>query len=356
MDASTPRIAGFTELSPLCETVQHNCNIADARHAANYTMCVYLLKMREYFRWEQHYQFGDPLPSQTVGNWLIEREKLWEEIEEQPYRPLTIGTQTFDPFDTDLINEQLLPKGYVYSSGIGIKATPHFFIGRLLQKQTFDDYKILISNDECARDLTAPPAMTLGDTIFIRRESLQRMLWEKVNEWQWTRSQGLMKKALAYYAFDHHLEPSLQQICNVEIDTLIWHEVGETKASTRLGENWRQMLLELSLSRAEIVARAVKDIIADLVSTLPTLIKEQRLPSLYFYLASQTPMRKQLFPALLKAGVDENHNLKLDAIQQLIKPATEHWYGVASTMLKLFERNGAAAAEDIVQLTERQRL
>ena len=34
----------------LIQTVQRNCHIADARHAGDYTLCVYLLKMREFYR------------------------------------------------------------------------------------------------------------------------------------------------------------------------------------------------------------------------------------------------------------------------------------------------------------------
>ena len=64
----------------LCETVQKNCNISDACHAANYTLCVYLLKMREYFRWENGYSYNDVLPKEDVGNWVQERENLWESL------------------------------------------------------------------------------------------------------------------------------------------------------------------------------------------------------------------------------------------------------------------------------------
>ena len=32
----------------LAQAVQHNCHISDARHGADYSLCVYLMKMREY--------------------------------------------------------------------------------------------------------------------------------------------------------------------------------------------------------------------------------------------------------------------------------------------------------------------
>ena len=50
------------KLQPLLSAVQRNCHISDARHAGDYTLCIYLLKMREYFRWERRYSFKDKLP------------------------------------------------------------------------------------------------------------------------------------------------------------------------------------------------------------------------------------------------------------------------------------------------------
>ena len=63
-------------MQPLIEVVQHNCDIADARHGADYGMCTYLLKMRELYRWEQGLAFDAHLPKEAVGDWLVEREGL----------------------------------------------------------------------------------------------------------------------------------------------------------------------------------------------------------------------------------------------------------------------------------------
>ncbi len=43
----------------LISQVQHNCDISDANHAGNYTLCIYLLKMREYYRWIHALDFSD---------------------------------------------------------------------------------------------------------------------------------------------------------------------------------------------------------------------------------------------------------------------------------------------------------
>jgi hypothetical protein len=68
-----------TALASLAETVQFNCHVSDARHGADDSLCVYLMKMREYYRWEKHLPFGAALGREEVGDWLAAREQLWEE-------------------------------------------------------------------------------------------------------------------------------------------------------------------------------------------------------------------------------------------------------------------------------------
>ena len=215
------------QANALCETVQKNCDISDARHATNYTLCVYLLKMREYFRWENGYSYNDVLPKEDVGNWVQEREHLWESLEEENFVPLLIDGKEFDPFDTDNINRLLAPKGYVYSGGIGLRAAPHFFLGRLETKEVYNDFTMYVSADECARDLTAPPAMTLGRNVFIRRESLHRYLWEKFQEWQWSKYENAMAKALSFYEFDKDVDAALNKMTQNELEAVALHEIGE---------------------------------------------------------------------------------------------------------------------------------
>ena len=58
------------DIPQLINSVQHNCHISDARHAGNYTLCIYLLKMREFYRWEHKYTFSEKLSTDEIGNWL----------------------------------------------------------------------------------------------------------------------------------------------------------------------------------------------------------------------------------------------------------------------------------------------
>ena len=150
------------EHQQLARAVQHNCNISDARYAGNYTMCVYLLKMREYFRWEMEQGFGANLRRDDVGQWLTAREQLWLDIEDQDYAHLDIDGELHDPFHSGPINSKLLEHGLVYSAGIGQKSKPHFFLADLVRHESVDGFDIYIADREYARDLTSPP--DLGET------------------------------------------------------------------------------------------------------------------------------------------------------------------------------------------------
>ncbi len=321
----------------LCETVQKNCNISDAQHAANYTLCVYLLKMREYFRWENGYSYNDVLPKEDIGNWVQERESLWEELEEENFVPLKIDGREFDPFDTDNINQVIAPKGYVYSGGMGQHTIPHFFLAKLETKETYNDFTMYVSADECARDLMAPPAMTQGKNVFIRRESLRRYFWEKFQEWQWHKYDNAMARALSYYNFENNIEIALDKMTDNELEAVALHEIGEFIASQELSEKWHEMILNLPRSRTEIMARAVKDLLADCLSTLPGLIENYNPASLHFYAANLIAMRKELFPSFLNAyqtWVDTN-NLK--PLKLIVAKGVKHWTSLAHDMLDCYQ-------------------
>ena len=324
---------------PLCETVQLNCDISDAHHAANYTLCVYLLKMREYYRWENGFSYKDKLPKEDVGNWVQERESLWEEIEDQTFLPLEIDGKKYDPFDTENINKSLATKGYVYSGGIGLRAAPHFFLAKLEEKEVYNDFTMYVSADECARDLTAPPAMTLGKNVFIRREALRRYIWEKLTEWQWHKCKNTMSRALSFYDFENDIDQALKKMTDNELEAVTLHEIGEFIASQELGEQWREMIVNLPRSRAEFLARAVKDLLADCLSTLPGLLENYNPASIHFYAANLTAMRKELFPSFhtaYQAWVDTED---IQPLKCLVSKGTQHWSKLAKEMLNLYKED-----------------
>ena len=327
----------ISELLPTVNAVRSNCHIADARHATDYTLCVYLMKMREYFRWENNIPYHTALPGEQLTAWLARREDHWDELEDRPFENIPLLGALHDPFDAAAINKGLSALGYVYSSGYGRNMKPVFFFGELEQHKQYNGYTLLVSGKEYARDLAAPPAMSLDGTIFVRRESLRRMCWEKIEEWRWNQPDNAMQKAMRCYDFDKAPEQSLDAMTDKELQSAILHEIGEVQAGKRLGVAWEEMLASMQHSKAEIMLRAVRDNLADTLSTLPGLLKEADAASLHFYMANMSNMRKQLFPAVVTAYEHWSARGDTRELEQLADMAVSHWQSLAETCLAVYK-------------------
>ncbi len=322
---------------PLIDQVRRNCHISDAGFARNYTLCIYLLKMRELYRWEQGLPFSARLDKAELGRWLTEREALWEGLEEEPIAPLDYADARHPAFG-HAVNRHLLDEGLVYSGGMGLYGKPHFVLGELLERHTHEHGEVLVVGRELARDLTAPPAMSLGDTIVLRRESLRRVIWEMVEEWQLRRQPGPMAAALADLPLEHDLDGALERLTERELASALLHEKGEQWAGRTLGPAWETLLERLLMSPYELLLRAVRDHLADCTLTLPTLLADPaRRPSLHFWFANLSGVRKALCPTLQQAYAQGP-----TALADAVEAGARHWQALAAELLAL----GAQQADD----------
>ena len=285
----------------LVKAAQFNCDLSDAHYAGNYTMCIYLLKMREYYRWRFEYELGERLPMDAVGEWVQKTEGLWDEIEEQEYRPIPVAGELCGPFDDLEVNARLEGTELVFSSGIGRFGKPIFFLAEKLESRQFQDFSVTIAGKEFARELAAPPAMVKDRQIYVRRQSLSRLLFELLEEWRWHRRTGAMGRVVEHYGLENHDEHAFKLLIDDQLDQVLLHEVGECRAGELLGENWDPMLKKSLGHPVENIARASRDCLADCLVVLPQLVEQQRPELLHFYLATLTPLRKALMPGLLSA-------------------------------------------------------
>lgn len=296
----------------LLETVQQNCHITDARHARSMTMCIYLLEMQQYYRWENEIPYSASLAKSEVGQWLVEREKFWSELEALPYSPLPLEEE-IDPFDSESVNRLIVPEGYVYSAGYGRFGKPHFFLGKLLKKEARGKFTVLVSSCEYARDLNAPPAAFLNGTIFLRTEAVRRMVWEKRGK-------------------------APEDAIEAQCEAIILHELGEGMAGEALA-GWEAMLLESS-GKTEIILRAVRDLLADCLSTLPNLIERKDEDSLHFYFENLSGMRRDLFPRIVEAYKKWVSSGDMNPILDAASEGSAHWLHVGRSFLERHEREG----------------
>ncbi len=337
-------------IQQLASAVQTNCHISDARHAGDYGLCTFLLKMREYYRWENEIPLTRSLPKDDLGDWLAEREKLWAGLEARPFEPLPLSGGESDPFDNDAINRELVPAGYVYSGGYGRFHKPMFFLGRLLRKEERAGYTVYVSSCEYARDIDAPPAMLQGRNIFVREECVRRFLWEKIEEWRWNRQNRAMARFLAHYDFDTDPEAALERMTRDEIEAMILHELGEGRAGELLGEAWPAILNSLADARTEIMLRAVRDHLADCLATLPALTAAPNPPSLHFYFANYTGMRRELFPELLDAYRQWAERGDLEPLRVTVAQGADRWQRLAQASLRACDPPRAACTRALADL------
>lgn len=331
------------DFAALRQAVQTNCDIADARHAREMTLCSYLLAMRELFRWERGLGLAQPLPQAELGAWIAAREALWNTLEGAPLQPLPLGGGC-DPFDNAAINAALAPHGLVYSAGIGRQGRPHFFLGELSGRQTRGGLVVLVSAREHARDLYAPPAALRQGTIFLRLDALRRWLWSKTEMWSLRQAEGALKAALEGYGFSGDAEAALERMTAAEGETLILHEVGEALAEPLLGPDWRRMLADLNGQRAELLVRAVRDHLADCLSTLPALLARKEVPAIHFYFANLEGVRRLLFPRLWAAYLRWRDGGGDDALHRAGEEGGRHWQETARRLLAVWGEDPAAAA------------
>lgn len=345
-----------TMINELTKTVQQNCHIADASHAGDYTLCVYLLKMRELFRWEQNKTFSTNLPNKTVSTWLRQREQLWDDIEGSDYLDIELGSESISPFETDMVNKNLHCHQLVYSGGMGINNRPHFFLADLDIYEQHKDYSLYIAGKEYARDMSAPPAMSHQNNIYIRKESFRRLLWEKLETWRWNKPDNALGRAFACYDCENNLDDALAQMTDVEVTNVIQHERGEIQAGNLLGEKWHDLLFSLPHSKASIMLRAVRDHLADSLTTLPALLIANSAPSWHFYFGNLNNMRKDLYPSLMK-GYDEWYETgSLNRMTGIIEQGKQHWLDLCQQILQIYELDLKSQQIEIQNLIEANRL
>jgi len=203
--------------------------------------------------------------------------------------------------------------------------------------------------------MVAPPAMLLGETVFIRKESLRNVIWERIDEWRLKKHQDTpIARCLACYDFDErqseHMESILDDITDNELKVVLLHETGEAQARLLLGTQWEDLLQTLPRSNAEFIARAVRDNLADCLITLPALIETENTASLHFYFANFNGMRKELFPEALQAYQNWLDSGSLSALDDVCLYGRQHWQTIAEKILHLYQDHANNLARDIEAL------
>ena len=299
-------------IDSIAAQVKHNCNISDAGYWGYYLPCGLLLRLRDLYRIENGVKPWRKVDPDKIAGWIGTRERLWQELETHDFHHIVVGAKKYRPFDVKGINAALQGHGLVYGAGYGNLLKPVFMLAELTEKNRIGRYDIYVLGREISRDLSTVPAMIQGNTIILRYETMNLFFWDKFEEMKARKCSGALHHAFAEYGIskeglsqisDEKLEKDLARITREEISAYIYHELGEASQRRILGNWWKELLLKLPYSRAEMFLRGLKDVLADTCDKglLSYVIKNKKAGSLFFYIALLGGFRKNIFPDISAA-------------------------------------------------------
>ncbi len=329
--------------SSVVASVQANCDLADALHARDKSLCIYLLGMREYFRWASDLPLGATPDRGRLSEWIARREGEWDSLHERSaaaYAELPLAGG-IDPFDEDAANRELHAQGLVYGAGLGLFGAPMFFLARRQSEQLRDGVRVIVAGAELARGITAAPAVSRGGTIVIRTDALRRWLWTRAETTRRGTPDTAFARALHAYGAD--VADAVDCMARDEAETLVLHELGELRAGKLLGTEWEDMLLAVDDRRTEVVLRAVRDLLADCLVTLPDLAARGATRSLLFWIANFDGMRRALAPELANSCKADSDRIDLTALARAAADGQQQWLDLAFDLLNAWRGGGAEA-------------
>jgi hypothetical protein len=347
------------DISSIASQVKLNCNISDARHWGSYLPCGLLLRLRDLYRIENRLKPWEPVAPGKIADWIGERERLWEEYQTRDFRDIEINGKRYNPFDVRDISSILSEQGFLYGAGYGEGLKPVFILAEISSRSSLGRYGILIAGREIARDLSTSPAMLQGNTIIARQETANLFLWGKFEEMRARKCGGTLFRAFSAYGMtekmcarhpgEHHAE-ILDKITREEIRVYIHHEFGEASQRRVFGRWWKDLLLKLPYSRAELFLRGLKDVLADTCRSgmLSYIIREKKTGSLHFYAALLGGFRRVLSQEMIKAYDDFLRSGEWSVIEKARDKVHREAKGYVKRLKEMYDR-GAISSHTIEQ-------
>jgi hypothetical protein len=114
--------------------------------------------------------------------------------------------------------------------------------------------------------------------------------------------------------------------------------------------------MDLIHTPAELMARAVRDHLADCLCTLPVLAEAGDEASLHFYMGNLTNMRKEIFPGLEHAYQEWLVGGDTEPFAAIANLGRGHWEQLARAMIALHRDDPRGAPGTVRELVERSYL
>ena len=300
----------MTERS-LYQVIKHNCDISDARDNGIYSICTLVLKLRNLYKWEHGLQPWEEPDSPVLLDWIADKEEYWATISTEPFLAIPVNGEGVDPFLLPPINRYLSRQNHIYGAGYGRSMKAVFFMAEILEERLVEGCPTLILGKEKARELSSPFAMLQDGVIYIRKDPMRYFFWDQIQEIN-ASGRIAIQQALAAYGFmkdgcslkREKLISVFDDIVEEELEIFIYHEVGESQENLLSAKALKKIIAAYPASVLELLARAVKDILADThpKGLLSHIVGLEKKSSLGFYMSFSDGMRKLLCRELHEAS------------------------------------------------------
>ena len=259
------------EIEALRKQIIRNCHRSDAGFAGYFSLCGLMLRLRDYYKWSRGLSPWQDVDNPEILAWIEKTERMWEETEGETLDRLHWKNNSYDPFEAHIINNDLRPNDLYYGSGLAAFMKPSFFLAEIDREERLGEFRVLYLGTELARDLFTVPAQTRSGEILIRRRPLAAYIWDTIHHTGHFRQQamdltlechGLRRSELVGGA-PETWEDRFQAMLDREMEPYVRHEYGEATDETIPDEDWRNMIAGHPHSRVELLARSIKDVLAD---------------------------------------------------------------------------------------------
>ena len=203
---------------------------------------------------------------------------------------------------------------------------------------------------ELARDLFTMPALHQDNSVILRKESARLILWDQIT---YIRESGrfALHYGLERCGLQHDdpkaLRKGLTKVIAVYEDAYIYHETGEIHDAVFDRQTWREVIGDYPHTPVELLARAVKDLLADTneYGTLRHIIKERNAASLAFYVAFFHGLPKELFPELVNAFRKFVPTSDWQIIEEAVSKGYRTAKVYAETIVKIYQEGKKRSAK-----------
>ena len=331
------------DIESIAGQVSANCSISDARSAGLYSICGLALRLRDLFKWEQRLSpWEEPEPA-VILDWIGQKEDLWEQVGEQPLAQLHVNGRRHDPFDTEAINQVLVPEGVYYGAGYAHSMRPTFFLAKIEDRGTVDGVKVFTLGRELARDLLTLPALSQNGEVLLRTQAARLYLWDQMF---YIKKSGRAALAFALRACGlpdpkpETIRSRLDDVFDAVRSVYLYHEIGELKTRDFDRTIWRDIVSSYARSPVELLARTLKDLLADTdpEGTLPKLIGERRAAAIGLYAAFIDGLARAIFPQVRPAYVRFAGDGDWDALVQVVSDANAAVRGLTERFLDIVDQ------------------